>query len=160
MGQVCRILARALLFFFVSFFSVRRRLRSHFKNLCFIFYRDFQKLNGLELSSVFSCWKPRVKHKDFLKYYFSNLLIIYEVKKTERRLGHVILLIIIFGEILLWMSLRIINILRGYSKQYSHSRYPNTSKLVKKLGCTLFCQPTSQYLDIWWNTLPYVWYIP
>ena len=44
-------------------FAIRHRLRSHFKNSCFVFYRGFQTLentkssrpNGLGLSSVFSC---------------------------------------------------------------------------------------------------------
>ena len=31
--------------------------------------------------------------------------------------------------------------------------------MVKKLGCASFFQPTSQCLEIWWNTLPLVWYI-
>ena len=82
-----------------------------------------------------------------------------------RRFGYVILIIIKFGELLLWISLTIIiiNALRSYIKHLKECfiRYPNTLKLVKKtlLACTSFVQPISQCLDIWWNTLPCVWYI-
>ena len=31
--------------------------------------------------------------------------------------------------------------------------------MVKKLGCASFFQPTSQCLEIWWNTFPRVCYI-
>ena len=78
-----------------------------------------------------------------------------------RRLGYVILIIIKFGELLLWISRRIINALRSYIKysKVCFIRYPNTSTLVKKkLSCASFFQPTSQFLDIWWKTLPWVWY--
>ena len=51
-----------------------------------------------------------------------------------RRFGYVILIIIKFGEVLLWFSPRIINALRSYIKDSKECfiRYPNTSKLVKK----------------------------
>ena len=51
-----------------------------------------------------------------------------------RRFGYVILIVIKFGELLLWISLRIINVLRNYIKHDEECfiRYPNTSKLVKK----------------------------
>ena len=51
-----------------------------------------------------------------------------------RRFGYVILIIIKFGELLLWFSPRIINALRSYIKHSKECfiRYPNTSKLVKK----------------------------
>ena len=51
-----------------------------------------------------------------------------------RRFGYVILIIIKFGEVLLWFSPRIINALRSYIKHSKECfiRYPNTSKLVKK----------------------------
>ena len=51
-----------------------------------------------------------------------------------RRVGYVILIIIKFGEVLLWFSPRIINALRSYIKHSKECviRYPNTSKLVKK----------------------------
>ena len=50
-----------------------------------------------------------------------------------RRFGYVIL-IIKFGEVLLWFSPRIINALRSYIKHSKECfiRYPITSKLVKK----------------------------
>ena len=63
-----------------------------------------------------------------------------------RRFGYVILIIIQFGELLLWISLTIIiiiNALRSYIKHLKECfiRYPNTSKLVKKnITCLhLFC---------------------
>ena len=51
-----------------------------------------------------------------------------------RRFGYVILIIIKFGEVLLWFSPRIINALRSYIKHSKECfiRYPNTLKLVKK----------------------------
>ena len=51
-----------------------------------------------------------------------------------RRFGCVILIIIKFGELLLWFSPRIINGLRSYIKHSKGCliRYPNTLKLVKK----------------------------
>ena len=50
------------------------------------------------------------------------------------RFGYVILIIIKFCELLLWISLRIINVLRSYINHSKEcfNRYPNTSKLVKK----------------------------
>ena len=61
-----------------------------------------------------------------------------------------ILIIIKFCELLLRISPRIINSLRSYIK---HSikcflLFPNASKLVKKLGCASFFQPTSRCLEI------------
>ena len=70
-----------------------------------------------------------------------------------------ILIIIKFCEILLRISLGIINSSRSYIK---HSKecfllFPNTSKLVKKkLGCASFFQPTSRCLEVGGNTLPRV----
>ena len=73
-----------LLFSFFLLFAIRRRLRSHFKNSCFVFYRAFQtpenvkrnRPNGFVLSSVFSCLETLVKHSHpFLKYYFKHLAI-------------------------------------------------------------------------------------
>ena len=51
-----------------------------------------------------------------------------------RSFGYVIPIIIKVGELLLWISLRIINALRSYIKHSKESfiRYPNTSKLVNK----------------------------
>ena len=51
-----------------------------------------------------------------------------------RRFGYVILIIIKFGELLLWFSPRIINGLGSYIKHSKGCfiRYPNTLKLVKK----------------------------
>ena len=67
---------------------------------------------------------------------FSNSLIIHEEKTKEIRMfnGYVILIIIKFGELLLLISLRIINALRSYIKHSKECfvRYPNTSKSVKK----------------------------
>ena len=89
-------------------------------------------------------------------------LIIHEEKQRKsiawRKSGYVILIIIKFSEVLLWIireiiSLRIINALRSYIKHSKECfiRYPNTDPC--------FFQPTSQCLDIWWNTLSCVWYI-
>ena len=76
-----------------------------------------------------------------------------------RRFRYVILIIIKFSELLLWFSPRIISALRSFIQHLKECfiRYPNTSKLVKRLGSASFFQPTSQCLDIWWNTLPRVW---
>ena len=72
------------LFSFVLLFAIRCRLRSHFKNSCFVFYRCFQtlennkspRLNGLRLSSVFSCVETPVKRsRSFLKYYVKCCLV-------------------------------------------------------------------------------------
>ena len=51
-----------------------------------------------------------------------------------RRFGYVIQINIKFGELLPWISLRIINAMRSYIKLLKEYfiRYPNTSKLVKK----------------------------
>ena len=78
-----------------------------------------------------------------------------------RRFGYVILIIIKFGELLLWFSPRIINGLRSYIK---HSKgcfiwYPNTLKLVQKTWPHLIFLTTSWCLDIGRNTLLRVWYI-
>ena len=54
------------------------------------------------------------------------------------------ILIIKFGELLLWISQRIINVLRRYITLWKESfiRYPNTSKLVKKnLAAPRFFNP-------------------
>ena len=75
----------------------------------------------------------------------------------EGRLG-----IIKFGELLLWISLRVNNAFRSYIKQSKECsiRYIQTLRSsLKELGCASFSQPTSQCLDIWWNILPCVWYI-
>ena len=78
------LLSFVLLFSFFLLFAIRRRLRSHFKNSCFVFYRAFQtpenvkrnRPNGFVLSSVFSCLETLVKHSHpFLKYYFKHLAI-------------------------------------------------------------------------------------
>ena len=55
-----------------------------------------------------------------------------------RRVGDVILIIIKFSELLLWFSPRIIDALRSYIEQLKECfiRFPNTLKLVKKLGCS------------------------
>ena len=69
------------MWFLLSLFAIRCRLRSLFKNSCFVFYRGFQTLennksprpNGLGVSSVFSCLETSVKHShSFLKYHFSH----------------------------------------------------------------------------------------
>ena len=77
-----------------------------------------------------------------------------------RRFGYVILIIIKFGELLLWFSSRIIDGLRSYIKHLKGCfiPYPNTLKLVKKTRHLVF-STTSWCLDIKWNTLPHVWYI-
>ena len=71
------------------------------------------------------------------------------------------LIIIKFSELLLWFSPRIINALKSNIKHSKECfiRYRDTSKLVKKLRCALFFQPTSLCLYIWWNALPRVRYI-
>ena len=65
-----------------------------------------------------------------------------------------ILIIIIFCELLLWISPRIINASRSYIKHSKECfiRYQNTLRFVKKLAVLLVFQLTSQCLDIWWNT--------
>ena len=73
--------------------------------------------------------------------------------------GYVILIIIKFCGLLLWISLTIIiNASRSYIKHSKECfiRYPNNSKLFNKLSRALSFQPTSQCLDIWWNTPPCV----
>ena len=53
-------------------------------------------------------------------------------------------IVIKFGELLLWISPRIINVLRSYIKYLNECfiRYQNTSRLVKRnLPCTLFFNP-------------------
>ena len=83
-----------------------------------------------------------------------------------RRFGRVILLIIKSGEILLWISLRIMNALRSYVKHLKKHfiRYPNALKLVKKNSaspqlfsthCSVFGYLTKHSL----MCLMYVWYI-
>ena len=73
-----------LFFFCFLLFAIGRRLRSHFKNSCFVFYRCFQTPEnnksllprGLGLSSVFSCVETPVKHLHSLfKYYVINFSI-------------------------------------------------------------------------------------
>ena len=53
-----------------------------------------------------------------------------------RRVRYVILIIIKFGEHWFWISLIIVNALRSYIKHSTEwfIRYPNTSKLVKKIS--------------------------
>ena len=78
------LLSFVLLFSFSLLFAIRPRLRSHFKNSCFVFYRRFQtpennkslRPNGLALSSVFSCVETPVKYShSFFKYYVINFSI-------------------------------------------------------------------------------------
>ena len=78
------LLSFVLLFSFFLLFAIRRWLRSHFKNSCFVFYRCFQTPEnnksllprGLGLSSVFSCVETPVKHLHSLfKYYVINFSI-------------------------------------------------------------------------------------
>ena len=81
-----------LFFFCFLLFAISRRLRSHFKNSCFVFYRGFQTLennksprpNGLGFSSVFSCLETSVKHShSFLKYYLTLKNQFHEKKADE-----------------------------------------------------------------------------
>jgi len=58
----------------------------------------------------------------------------------------VILIIIKFGELLLWFSVRIINALRSINNV-------GLKSWEKNLAALNFFQPTSQCLDTWWNTL-------
>ena len=79
-----------------------------------------------------------------------------------------ILIIVKFGELLLWISLRIINALRSYIKhsKVSFIRYPNTSKLVLKTRLRLFYSTNFSvfryltkhsslcliyYFTVWWS---------
>ena len=80
-----------LLFSFFLLLAIRRRLKSHFKNSCFAFYRCFQTLEnnksprpkGLGLSSLFSCVETPVKHShSFLKYYLLHLVVTGFFKNT------------------------------------------------------------------------------
>ena len=76
-------------------------------------------------------------HKKFMKRKQRKSLL-------WRRFGYVILIIIKFGELLLWISPRIINVFRSYMKHSKECfiRYQNTSKLVKKnSGCASFFNP-------------------
>ena len=83
-------------------------------------------------------WESHVTSRKKKIEDFSNSLIIHERKQSKSlpwwRFGYVILIIIKFGEVLLWFSPWIINALRSYIKQSKEYfiRYPNTSKLVKK----------------------------
>ena len=73
-----------------------------------------------------------------------------------RKFGYVILIIIKFGELLLWISPRIIDVLRGYIPILEAiSLY---SKLVKQTWLALRFS-THFSVDIWWNNLHCVWYI-
>ena len=79
-----------------------------------------------------------------------------------RRFGFVIVIIIKFGELLLWFSPRIINGLRSYIKHLkgcSSDIQTPWSWLKKKTRLRLVFSTTSRCLDIGWNTLPCVWYI-
>ena len=78
--------------------------------------------------------------------------VIHEEKTKElpwTRFGYAILVVIKFSELLLWISLRIINVLRSCIK---HSKecfisYPNTLNLVKKsLAVPHFFNPL---LSVW-----------
>ena len=76
-----------------------------------------------------------------------------------RRFGWVIRVIIKFGELLLWISPGIINVLRNYIKHSKECFIRTLQSWLKKiLGLCLLFQPISQCLDMWWNTLPCVWY--
>ena len=77
----------------------------------------------------------------------SNSSIIHDDKTKEittvnsERFGYVILIIIKCSELLPWISLTVTNALRSYIK-YSEecfTRYPNTSKLVKKHSAAPRC---------------------
>ena len=77
----------------------------------------------------------------------------------SRRFGYVKLIVTKFGELLHWISPRIINILKSYIKhsKWCFITYQNASKLVTKkykLSLCLIFQSTSQCLGLWCNTLP------
>ena len=78
-----------------------------------------------------------------------------------RRFGYVILIIIKFGELLLWISPRIVNALRSYIKHSKEcsSDIETLRRWSQKLDLHSVFEPTSQCLGIWWNSLPCVWYI-
>ena len=70
-----------LLFYFFLLLAIRRRLKSHFKNSCFAFYRCFQTLENNK--SLFSCVETPVKHShSFLKYYLLHLVVTGFFKNT------------------------------------------------------------------------------
>ena len=78
-----------------------------------------------------------------------------------KRVGYVILIIIKFCELLLWISLTIINGLRSYinTRTGVSLDIQTLQSWFKKLGCSSFFQPISQCLDTWWNTLLCIWHI-
>ena len=67
-----------------------------------------------------------------------------------RRFGHVILIIIKIGEVLLWFSPRIINALRSHIKHSKEcsSDIQTLRSWLKKTWLRLIFQPTSQCLDL------------
>ena len=89
---------------------------------------------------------------------FSKSLIIHE-EKTWERFGYVILIIIKFCELLLWISLLLMLWEAISNSRKSVSLHIQTlQSWLTKLSCASFFKPISQCLDIWWNTLPLVWY--
>ena len=98
---------------------------------------------------------------------FSNSLIIHGKKQRKslawHQFGYMLLIIIKLGEPLLWISLTIILMLweamSNTRKRVSSDTQMLHSLLKKKLSCISFFQSTSQCLDIWWNTLSFVWYM-
>lgn len=68
---------------------------------------------------------------------FSNSWIIHLEKTKEItpviEFGYVILIIIIFGELLLWISLELLILWEAIHSKKSFVRYPNTSRLVEKM---------------------------
>ena len=71
-----------------------------------------------------------------------------------RRVGYLILIIIKFNELLPLISLWIINTdekLYQTLERVFHQISKYFKVGWKKLSCTLFFQPTSQCLDIWWK---------
>ena len=85
-----------------------------------------------------------------------------------RRFGHVILGIIKFGELLLWISVTIINVMlkqklyQTLEREFHQiSNWTLRSWFKKKLACASFFQASSYTctcLDISWGTYPCVWH--
>ena len=136
-----------------------------------IVYMMIQRQRGkLSLpSAVFHSFIVLIGVLNFMSQFFiwasqTHLLFIKRKQRKSlpwRWFGYRVLISIKFSELLLWISPRFMDGLRGHIKNSKECfiRYPNTSKSVKKLGCASFFQPTSRGWISWWNTFSRVWYI-
>jgi len=121
----------------------------------------FKKRPHLVFSIHFSVYGNLMKHTSLhLIYYFSNSLIIHEEETKEIITVKKVWVCHPNYHKILWTSAlnfsnNIINALRSYIKHSKECfiRYPTTSKLVKKFGCTSFFQPSSQCLIYYFQNL-------